>query len=155
RASGGRAGESPGGGGLGGKGGPGAGAVGGEGKFLHHPPLPVRPAPAEPATSADSAARRQRRGAGDRGQPPRADRLGVSLGRSGARRLRSLSRAGAKARLDPRPRALPSRAARLRRRDERARPRGGRAPPELLLAEAAQLSPPLDGAGGAVAAGAP
>src|SRR5262249_5522090 len=75
---------------LGGKGGAGPGPVGGKGKLFKYRRLLYRPPPAPPATSADSAARRQRRGARDRGQPPRADRLGVSLGRSGARRLRSL-----------------------------------------------------------------
>ncbi len=51
-------------------------------------------APAPGAASADPAARRQRRRARDRGQPPRADRLRLPLGRPGARRVRSLSRAG-------------------------------------------------------------
>src|SRR5207249_6663124 len=92
------------------------------------------------AASAHSPACRQRRGARDRGQPPGADGLRLPVGRSRARRVRSLSRAGQEARVDPRPRALPPRAPRLRGRDERAGPRGGRAASRLLLAEAPELS---------------
>src|SRR5439155_20757512 len=106
------------------------------------------------AASADSPARRQRRGARDRGQPPGADGLRLPVGRSRARRVRSLSRAGQEARLAPRPRALPPRAPRLRGRDERAGPRGGRAASRLLLAEAPELSPRLDGPHGTVGAAA-
>ena len=113
-------------------------------------------AAAPAAAPADHPARRQRRGARDR-RPAAACRPAPPTGRSAGpapsfERYREL--AAAKHGWTPGPRALSPRAPRVRGRDERAGPRGGRAAHRLFLAEAPQLSPRLDGAHGPVGAAA-
>src|SRR5262249_11384034 len=98
------------------------------------------------APSADRPPRRQRRGAGDGGQPPRADRSGLSLPHADPGNLRAVPRIRPTARMGARARAPSPPAACLGRREERAGARRSRATPGLLLAQAPELPPGIDDA---------